>query len=543
MADNQKYVQTKEFSLAIGANTGATSIRVRLLKDIDGTVLTMDDFGSKGFGTLEPNTSREEQIVFTGITDNGDDTYTLTGVSNVLAQAPYTESSGTNITHTGGATFIISNNPGLYNTFANKNNDETIAQTWTFTSPNYPKMDSAATAPNEDEDLTPKKYVDDQDETLLDLAGTRSMTGDLDMDSNKIVNLDTPTANGDAANKSYVDGVALSGAPDASTTVKGVVEEATQAEVNAGTATGGTGARLFVNPSTLPNTIPTVQTFSPVALGDNTTQYDITNPSGSTFRYTYDTNGTDPGITSSTVPTGAKVLIATEGSGGDIDKANAGIFTVTGSGTNYFEVTNANGSVESNVDSIIYVNQGTWTKPSNVKYVVVEVVGGGGAGDADSSNGGGAGGAGGYAKKLIDASTLGSTEAVVVGLGGIDYETAGVIYSGTESSFDSLTANGGTGADENDGGAGGSASGGDINIPGQSGSNNISTSSGTGGIGGDSFYGIGGASKELDGGTAQSGNDGVGYGAGGGGASDGTGTPTGGNGTNGIVIVTEYYAV
>ena len=38
---------------------------------------------------------------------------------------------------------------------------------------------------------------------------------------------------------------------DASTTVKGVVEEATQAEVEAGTAAGGTSARLFVNPSKL----------------------------------------------------------------------------------------------------------------------------------------------------------------------------------------------------------------------------------------------------------------------------------------------------
>lgn len=40
-------------------------------------------------------------------------------------------------------------------------------------------------------------------------------------------------------------------AADASTSVKGVVEEATQAEVDAGTAAGGTGARLFINPSTL----------------------------------------------------------------------------------------------------------------------------------------------------------------------------------------------------------------------------------------------------------------------------------------------------
>lgn len=45
--------------------------------------------------------------------------------------------------------------------------------------------------------------------------------------------------------------IANPAATDASTTVKGVVEEATQAEVDAGTAAGGTSARLFVNPSTI----------------------------------------------------------------------------------------------------------------------------------------------------------------------------------------------------------------------------------------------------------------------------------------------------
>ena len=39
--------------------------------------------------------------------------------------------------------------------------------------------------------------------------------------------------------------------PDASETVKGISEEATQAQVNAGTAIGETGARLFVNPEKL----------------------------------------------------------------------------------------------------------------------------------------------------------------------------------------------------------------------------------------------------------------------------------------------------
>ncbi len=53
------------------------------------------------------------------------------------------------------------------------------------------------------------------------------------------------------ATKKYVDGVAVSGAPDASTSVKGLVEEATQAEVDAKTAAGGTSAQLFINPATL----------------------------------------------------------------------------------------------------------------------------------------------------------------------------------------------------------------------------------------------------------------------------------------------------
>ena len=47
--------------------------------------------------------------------------------------------------------------------------------------------------------------------------------------------------------KAYVD---TGGNVNASTTVRGIVEEATLAEVTAGTATGATGARLFMNPST-----------------------------------------------------------------------------------------------------------------------------------------------------------------------------------------------------------------------------------------------------------------------------------------------------
>lgn len=60
----------------------------------------------------------------------------------------------------------------------------------------------------------------------------------------------TPGSN-ELASIAYADALAIAGSPDASTITKGIAEEATQAEINAGTATGGTSARLFINPSTL----------------------------------------------------------------------------------------------------------------------------------------------------------------------------------------------------------------------------------------------------------------------------------------------------
>jgi hypothetical protein len=63
------------------------------------------------------------------------------------------------------------------------------------------------------------------------------------------------TTNDQLATKAYVDGVVVSGAPDANTTTKGIVEEATQAEVDAKTQTGATGAKLFQNLSTVRSTL------------------------------------------------------------------------------------------------------------------------------------------------------------------------------------------------------------------------------------------------------------------------------------------------
>jgi hypothetical protein len=69
----------------------------------------------------------------------------------------------------------------------------------------------------------------------------------LDTDTSLAANSDAKIATQKAV-KTYID---TSGGANASTTVRGIVEEATQSEVDAGTASGGTGARLFINPSTV----------------------------------------------------------------------------------------------------------------------------------------------------------------------------------------------------------------------------------------------------------------------------------------------------
>lgn len=208
MSDNFKYVQNQATTLAgSGAIIGATSIILTSFTGIDGTPLAMTDFGTKGFATINPDGESEEQIVFTGLTQNGNGTCTLTGVSNVSFTAPYTETSGLATTHTGGSIFIITNTSGYYNTFSNKLNDETISGLWNLpNNGNTPTLGTVYVAPTTDLQIPSKKYVDT---------------------------------------------VAVSGAPNAAPTVKGIVQEATTAQVNAGTNTGSTGAVLFASPADL----------------------------------------------------------------------------------------------------------------------------------------------------------------------------------------------------------------------------------------------------------------------------------------------------
>lgn len=75
------------------------------------------------------------------------------------------------------------------------------------------------------------------------------------------------------ANVEYVNNVATSGAPNASTVTKGLAEEATNAEVEAGTA-AGSQARLFVNPGSWLEYADT-HFSNNLAVGENVTAFNI----------------------------------------------------------------------------------------------------------------------------------------------------------------------------------------------------------------------------------------------------------------------------
>lgn len=192
-----------------------------------------------------------------------------------------------------------------------------------------------------------------------------------------------------------------------------------------------------------------------------------------------------------------------------------------------------------------------WSKPSNLSFVVVQVVGGGGAGGAignPSRSAGPGGGGAGYTTKIIPASAIGAAVSVRAGGGGQGSilsagATGGLSYFGSL-----LSALGGQGGGQQGGvienaGSGGLASIlGDYQVvgnPGLPGYDSSIVGLFYSGNGGNSFLG-GGAIGMVNGGSSQNGNSATGYGGGGGGATNAQGSVRGGHGGDGIVIVYEY---
>jgi hypothetical protein len=219
----------------------------------------------------------------------------------------------------------------------------------------------------------------------------------------------------------------------------------------------------------------------------------------------------------------------------------------------------------SSINQQIFTASGSYTPTSTMKYCIVELqgAGGGGGGISATVSGtqavAGGGGAGGYCKSLYTAAQIGASKAITLASGGAGAPAGPNNGTGAGiSSFDSLmTAYGGAGGSgllgstffyQIPGGIGGTVTGGIIlNVPGNPGEWGISTYYPgspnvnycvVGGQGGSSFYSGGGTGSGADG----AGNSAAGYGGGGGGACGANPSVSfaGGNGSQGICIVTEF---
>src|SRR3989338_3266795 len=121
-----------------------------------------------------------------------------------------------------------------------------------------------------------------------------------------------------------------------------------------------------------------------------------------------------------------------------------------------------------------YTSTQTWTKPSNLSYIVVEVWGGGGNGGSGEGsnngglgNGGGGGGSGGYAMRTMTSISLASSYTATVGAAGGTSNFGGLVSASGGTAGVGGYQSGGTigGA----GGAAGTGAGGDVNMTGNPG--------------------------------------------------------------------------
>jgi len=420
----------KTYTLQSSISSTQTTITLTSFKvPVSGDDFTMALMNTDiAYGTIAPRTSQSEFISFTGITQNADGTATLTGVTRGLNKtSPYTEDTDFKLPHAGASQFILSDAPQVFNQYAALQNDNT----WTGRQ-QFPTGGTASAA------IVGATYA-------------------------------APVLDNEVATKKYIDDIAISGSPDATTTVKGILQLSTQAQLLAKTATGSTGAALAVTPDIMPSTLLSdykadtgaanayVITPIPAITAYTAGQiFSFKAANANTTTSTLNVNGL--GVKTINKAGGATVLAS-----GDI--AAGMIVVVEYDGTNFImlnPVANAPTTAQLTTDVQIFSTPGStsWTKPSGAKWVEVTVIGSGGAGGGNSTGGlTGGGGGGGYGVKRFAASALGSTETVLVGAGGTGVAgTSG--NAGNPSAFGTtvlLRATGGAG------GTSGSAAGGTAN--------------------------------------------------------------------------------
>lgn len=209
-----------------------------------------------------------------------------------------------------------------------------------------------------------------------------------------------------------------------------------------------------------------------------------------------------------------------------------------------------------------FTSSGVYTPSPDIVFAQVAGVGsGGGGGGVASTPGsqfaqGGGGGSGEYASGLFNAASIGSSQAVTIGSGGsggVAGNNAGSV--GGNCSLGSLLTliggNGGAGSAASiisinvNGGLGGTGgNGGDVRFPGQYGGSGYASTSDQIGYGGSGAAGQYSGGVPQNGSTGANGSIGTGYGGGGSGASNKSTNiaRSGGDGTPGIIVITEYIA-
>lgn len=483
------------------ASIGTTNTTIRLssfTEPVSGIKYTMSYLNSDiECATIDPQTSRSEFVSFSGITQNGDGSATLTGVVRGLGRAyPYTASSTLAQSHPGQSVFILSDAPCLFAKYSVKENNEVITGEWDFPE---------------------------------------------------------PTANSNPATKFYVDNAISSG----SVTTNRVTVTATAGSTYAtGTPVywNTTDSRWY--PADADLTTNYIAGMVGIAQGAGSAGLNI---SGGVLIYGLDT--TQVGMTPGTniFVSGTAGATTTSTTTLALGKANSAtqLYVDThfndpkNAGTNTFTGTNTFATSTTIVGSFPAYNIGknrqtfaspgttTFSAPSGITKVKVKLVGGGGGGGGNTTNTSVSqgGGASSYSEENVDITGT-STIQVFVGSGGTaGAATGGNGGAGSWSTFGTngfyTLANGGPGGDQGCGnGTPASASGGDLNVQGSIGL--CGTTSLFGGAGAASLLGASSGPQSLN---NTNGLAGLNYGSGGSGAFSDGNDRAGGAGSGGIVII------
>lgn len=202
----------------------------------------------------------------------------------------------------------------------------------------------------------------------------------------------------------------------------------------------------------------------------------------------------------------------------------------------YSDGTNLNYNTHGIQGLQVFTGDGTWSKPSGVRYIKVQVQAGSGGGSGHGEGGG----AGGYSERFLDVTGI-SSVAVTIGGGGGGTYYAGAGGNGNASSFGPYcSASGGHGANrqnQHSGGVSGVGSGGNLNLHMGGGFSHHAYSAQSCA---DTFFGGGAPSSHPQGGHFAHNHQGH-TAPGSGGAGAHFHGHRGSDGRPGIIVVTSYY--